>query len=416
LLVFLPARRDWIGNRGTLSGAQQVRYLQIWSDQSVGLGSAALSELPAARTRTAVLDDRDVFSQRLRLPRLSDAKLRLAMPGLLEEQLLADPADCHFAWKHLETTGPDGELASICAINQTTMARVVEAFEQLNKPLDQVIGRQFTLAEPDHGIHTLAGDATHSLIRLGNDGVCSFPSDAVDAMVPMLQSQHGLLQLRNLSWPDAATVLPTDLPCQALQTPIDTAALAGAVNLLQGRFAPRQSFGQLARWIRQIRAQGAWRAPAAWSLTAMAILIGGLNLYWLKMNRQDEALRTLTRQTFRDAFPGEPAIDELAQARQAVGALRARAGHASVDDFTPMASRVALLLSPLPIASVSAIEYADRKLRVRFTSPQILSPATQNTLITRAPAVGLHLVFDSDRSVSVETISTESGVATLPKR
>ena len=61
-------------------------------------GETALALLPKAAAVDLVFDPADVFVTAMEPPKLSEGKLRLALPNLLEERLLADAQDCHFAF------------------------------------------------------------------------------------------------------------------------------------------------------------------------------------------------------------------------------------------------------------------------------------------------------------------------------
>lgn len=416
LLVFVPPRHEWSGGKGHFAANQTLDYLRIWGNRAPDYGSTTLANLPPARVITAVLDDRDVMSRRLQAPKLNDAKLRLALPNLLEEYLLTDPSDCHFAWQvRPPAAGEAGLSLTVCAIDRSTLSRVVDVFEQAGRTLHQAVARQFTLPEPQEGIFAAYLDAQRCLIRLRGDGALSVPRASVGAVLAMLKNKDelsglNLFQSDPISSPsELFASANVDITCSG--SGVDVLMLDNGVNLLQGSFAPRQSLGRFGRALSTAQTTGSWRAPVGWLLAALLITVVGLNTYWWKLAQINQSLRASAHQTFRDAFPGEPAIDELAQAQQAVSRLRQRAGRISSDDFSALNGRASSLLSVMPVGSVSSLDYADRRLRVQFSGPQLLSPAAQNALRARAPSLGLRVLFDTNRSAVIEALADASSLS-----
>ena len=146
---------------------------------------------------------------------------------------------------------------------------------------------------------------------------------------------------------------------------------------------------------------GAWRAPAAWLGICALIAIGGLNAYWFKLNAEFHDLRTSMQHTFRDAFPNEPVVDELAQARRDVSGLRARAGRPSGDDFSVLNAQAAQLLANAPVGVVAAVEYAGGSYTIRFVPGSLDNAALRNSLQARALSQGLALRFAADGSAQL---------------
>src|ERR1700741_3143705 len=102
LLAFLPPRGLVLkgGASVSLSAATVVGYagLDAAKRQRSG-GDAPLSRLPKAATVDLLFDVSDVFTGLFDAPPMSERRLRQALPSLVEERLLTDPADCHLAWR-----------------------------------------------------------------------------------------------------------------------------------------------------------------------------------------------------------------------------------------------------------------------------------------------------------------------------
>jgi hypothetical protein len=95
LLVFVPPRRSF-GAKGHMSTGTVVSYVAPGS--AAAAAETPLALLPKAAAVELVFDPADVFVTAIEPPKLSEGKLRLALPNLLEDRLLADANDCHFGF------------------------------------------------------------------------------------------------------------------------------------------------------------------------------------------------------------------------------------------------------------------------------------------------------------------------------
>src|SRR5437763_942685 len=62
-------------------------------------GETPIALLPRAAAVDIVFDSADVFVTAIEAPKLSDAKLRQALPNLLEDRLLSESSDLHYAFQ-----------------------------------------------------------------------------------------------------------------------------------------------------------------------------------------------------------------------------------------------------------------------------------------------------------------------------
>ena len=209
------------------------------------------------------------------------------------------------------------------------------------------------------------------------------------ALIDVSAQRLGATAIR--SYGKVRTDLALALPLAATGAEFDPAASANAVDLLQGSFARRG-------WWRQVDRQ-ALRAPLAWLALATVVGIGGLNLYWFKLERESQTLRSDMVAAFRSAFPRETAvIDPIAQAQRQLGELRARAGEASPSDFSVLNARAAQLFAAAPVGAVDGIDYRDNTLILKLKPPLASDAGLQNNLRAAAVQQGLDLRFEADGS------------------
>jgi general secretion pathway protein L len=422
LLVHVPPRRNWApGVRGGFGPASRVGYTAIHADGSLSEGEAPLAELPKARSLELVFDRLDVFSACVDAPRLGEIRLRQALPNLLEERMLGDPADHHFASApSREAPGPEdrraegaapGQRLSVSAIDRTTLARVLEACQQARLQPRAAYSEIYLLPRPAAGRFALRLERDRALLRAGDDEGCVFDlqDESGAATLSLARAQFGIRELLVYESAGAGAgsghareaLARLGLPVEAAPAPLDLVAAEEAVNLLQGAYAPAGGYGLAGRIIGRLARNGAWKAPLGWAAACLVIAVGGLNAYWFKLNAEFQGVRASMQHAFRDAFPNEPPVDELAQARRDVAALRARAGHASSDDFTALAAATARWLAAAPVGIVANLEYGGGSLKVGFRPGSVDNPALRNQLQARAQSQGLAVNFGADGSATL---------------
>jgi general secretion pathway protein L len=432
LLVFIAARRSWAGGaRAGLNPASTVGYLAVYADGSTESGEAEIGNLPAARNLDLVFDALDVYTATVEAPVLSDARLRQALPHLLEERMLADPADCHFAAAPAGPAAAPGDVPgngsgttvrlSVAAIDRTTLSRALEAMGQAQLSPRAAYSELHLLPAPADGVFGARLAQDKGLLRTGRDQGCVFdPDDAGAGALALAVRQFSIARLRifgpqteagaartaalaasleaALAAAPASSGARARVSVEAAGRQLDLAALGGAVNLLQGAFVPSGGFGFSGRLLSRLSRDGAWKVPAAWAAVCVAIAVGGLNAYWLQLDGRFQDLRAAMHRTFRAGFPNESDAYLLEQARRSVALLRARAGRPSADDFSVLNAQALQLLASAPVGIVAGVEYTDNGYRIRFKPGSADDPSLRNALQARAPGLGLALRFDADGS------------------
>lgn len=420
LLVFVPARRNWPGGaRAGLGPSSVVDYLALAADGSAQDGSAAIGALPRARAVDLVFDGLDVYTATVAAPALGEARLRQALPNLLEERMLADPAECHFASAPAAAgAAPAAEsLLSVSAIDRATLSRALDAFAQAQLIPRSAFSELYAVPAPAGGAFSARVTGGRGLLRTAADEGCVFDADEsglATLVLAVRQFSIGQLDLygrtQDLESP-AVTQLCTALSAAAPQLAIrrvaaiaDPDATSTAINLLQGAFAASGGFGFSGRLLTRLARDGAWKSPAAWLAVCAVIAIGGLNAWWLQLDGRFQDLKAAMHRTFREGFPNESDTYLLEQARRSVALLRARAGRPSADDFSVLNAQALQLLGTAPVGIVAGIEYADSAYRIRFKPGAADDPALRNILQARAPSMGLALQFDADGSARLTPV------------
>ncbi len=346
-----------------------------------------LADLVAASRRgVLLLAGADVTLLAVQAPPLSGARLKAALPGLVEEDILGDPLDQVLVAAPLQ---PDG----------TRPVAVVQRdwFESL--------------------VRTLLAQGARSVAALPAQLCLPLQPGSVTAAVGggELTVRQGLFQGFGLALDGA--------PAVALQT---ARALAGDAPLVL--FVPPEQMGEYQAlaseagpgialegddWVHWIAgskstafdlvpglgAAGAptrdwrrWRWPLALVVLALLVNLAGLNVDWLRMRREARALQQSMTQTFRSAYPREPVSDDPArQMRQNIDRAKAGTGQLTPQEFTWMAAAFGEALRGLgrPVG-IASLEYRDRALSIKV-KPETVDPGLVAQLKTALAARNMSL-------------------------
>jgi general secretion pathway protein L len=299
-------------------------------------------------------------------------RLAAVLAGLLEERLLDDPEQLHFA---LAPGARAGESARVVVCDRVWLTAHLKALEAAGRPAARIVPeaqprdgqtpQALVTGEPDRAELILTGGALAGVQTL------PLPDDSNAATLPVLI--HGALgadldvlellaeppvaqQAEHLFQRPAQLVTPADRWLAASRSSWDLAqmALAQSGRARAGR--------QLAAWWREALHAPLWR-PARWGLALLLLLnLIGLNARaWHEKNdlavRRAQIAATLTA-----TFPQVKVVEDApAQMAREVWQLRQATGSASPRDLEPM---LAAWAGVSAAAVPAAIEYSPGQLRL----------------------------------------------------
>jgi len=323
----------------------------------------------------------DVTVLQLAVPPLPASKLRAALPGLVEDRLITDPAEC------VLVAGPrKNGLCAIAVIERHWLQSVIAIFSglgarrivalpmQLCLPLQsgglaaavaegpgQIdLALRFSIDE-GIGLPVIAG-ATNSAIETEvcralftlaahKPVVLMVPVSRVEAYraaVVHLADMGGDILIRVDSWQDWL---------EAVERPV--------LDLMTG-MASDQSLS--INWRR-------WRWPLVLAGLLLATNVVALNWDWWRLKSEGEALHAGMIRVYKTTFPNDVVIvDPLVQMQKKITALRKRSGEITPSDFLSLAATLGEIEKTLPDKSgdestkfsIAALEYRDAILVVRF--------------------------------------------------
>ena len=318
----------------------------------------------------------DVNLLRLPVPPLSAARLKTALPNLVEEKLLCDPADCVIV-----ASGLSDGLRTIAVVQRNWLDRLARTFTALGARRIEALPAQLCLSgQPgmvSAAIHQRDSDIDLTLRLSEQDGI----GLAINAEPDV--AAHEVIQALCALVPAA----PVTVYVPQAAMPAYQAALAEIPAHKE-----RISFvaDTWARWIADARVTtldlmaglGAgtgprldwrpWRWPLALAVAVLVTNAGALNIDWWRMKSETNTLRAAMTQIYKSAYPRESVIiDPLAQMQQKLAIAKHDSGLAAPDDFTAITAAFGEAWASVAAAAgkttaIAALEYHQRSLFVRL--------------------------------------------------
>jgi len=349
-------------------------------------GQSAASLLPRDDDVVLVLPPRAVSWHRVALPKVGGARLRAVLDGLLEDRLLTDTAEMHFA---LEPGGRTGQTVWIAACERSWLRAWLQALEAAGRPVARIVPALCPLAPLEGAMPALhwAHDEGNQvwLASASPLGVCCTPledggdsaaqASALAALPPAVGSiAH---ELRNAN--PATTRLLADpavagLAERAFNQRFEL--IAKPAWLLQcaqsdwnlAQFDLSLSSGarrgqRLRQTLRRLRSAPDWR-PARWGLgTLVAVQLLGLNLAaWTEHNSIGAKQQAVT-QTLQQTFPQVTLVlDAPVQMQRELARLQQASGELSGGDLEALLGALAQN-TPMDGAAPTSISFTPGELR-----------------------------------------------------
>ncbi|HEX6706325.1 MAG TPA: type II secretion system protein GspL [Albitalea sp.] len=375
-------------------------------------GQCAASLLPKADSVVAVLADADVSWHRITLPKAPASRLRAALVGVLEEQVLEDAELTHFA------VAPDpaaGQPTWIAAIDRPWLRAELAALEQANVFVDRIVPSAWPDDPP--GGHFAETDSQHNGGEEGITLTWSHPDGVAclrlhgglaRAVVP-LPAPHGT---RWSATPGAAAAAEQWLGTTVNVMPPAQRLLQAARtlwNLRQFDLARRNRGTRALRDAVRRFLSPEWR-PVRWGLAGLvAAHVIGLNLWALHQRAAIDGKRDAVLAVVKSAFPrlseNEIKRAPLLVMQREADALRLAAGKPGDTDFEPMLQAAAMAW-PADQPPVENLRYENGRLSLAATAwgdPQV------EQFRSRLRPAGWQADKGSDGRVTIVRIGTTGG-------
>ena len=362
-------------------------------------GTAPLSELSdvVAKSQRVVLllAANDVTLLHVKVPPLSAARLKSALPNLVEDQLIADPADCVVVAGGLS----DG-LRSVAVVQRAWLATLAKTLIAFGARHISALPAQLCLPYQSRSGQPLSGQPQPGRVTAAINGWNSMEQKADLDMTLRLSESDGLglaisVEQNGSAASVAIRTLCTVIPETPITLYVPQSALHAYQEAIDDMASPNErikvSADNWSHWV--AGANGTtldllaglglatdpkldwrpWKWPLALAVAVLLINAAALNIDWWRMKREAAALRTTMAQIYKSAYPKESVIiDPVAQMQQKIAIAKRDSGLAAPDDFTSITAAFGETWSSViaatgkPAAAIAALEYRERSLIVRL--------------------------------------------------
>lgn len=351
-----------------VAATSEFEYLVSTDGRSVGSHASAVAALLPAPTGAgseivAIAPAAALSWHQVELPKGTgprSPRLRAVLEGLLEDRLLDEADQVHFA---LQPRPPESGAVWVAACDRAWLRGALQVLEAAGRPATRVVP-EFA-PEGDPVLYALGEPEAASLVCAGSSGVFVTPLSATAAsLLPALPENTPVI-----AEPAIAAMAEQVLQhTPRLQQPSERllAAAQGGWDLAQLEFASTgraRAFKKLSSGWGDALHSARWR-PARWGAAALVLVqLIGLNAWAWKERNALAAKRDAGVSIIRQAFPQVRAIvDPPAQMEREVAVLRQGAGGASARDLETM---LGVIATAAPGRTATSIEYAGGELRLR---------------------------------------------------
>ena len=327
-------------------------------------GDCAASLLPRDDDVVLVLPPRAVSWHRLALPKVASARLRAVLDGLLEDRVLSDTTELHYA---LEPGGKSGQTVWVAACQKAWLQSWLQALEAAGRPVSRIAPAVWPLPASAHttpdnptapSLHWAHDEGGQAWMASANPlGVSCTPlrdtgsNGKNEPALSALQPTHSSTPTEATLWladPAVASLAERALDQRVELVPRPQWLLRSAqsdwnlaqfdLSLSSGARRGQRIKQQLRRW----RSAPAWR-PARWGLAALvAVQLVGLNGAAWSERRSLDAKQQALRQALQQGFPQVSLVlDAPLQMRRELTRLQQASGTLTAGDLETMLGALA---------------------------------------------------------------------------
>lgn len=334
------------------------------------LGS--LGELVAqARRVVLILGACDVSVLRVQVPPLSNARLKAALPSLVEDQVLGDPADCVLV---VSPALSDDGARSVAVVQRAWLEPLVKALIAQGARSIAALPAQLCLPLQPGSVAAAIGAAELVVRQSQYEGMglamAAEPAAALQTVRVLAGDAPVVLYLPRDRLGEYQAVLAEAEPGIELHADDWAHWIAGSKTTTLDLVPGLGASGAPARdWQR-------WRWPLRLALLAALVNIAALNYQWMTVKREADTVRLSMQQTFRAAYPNEPMTADLdLQMKRNLAAAKGNSGQPGPDEFAYLAGALGEAVATLgQQPAIAAIDYRERALTVKL-KPE--APAAQ---------------------------------------
>ena len=321
------------------------------------------------------------------------ARSRSVLAGALEDQLLDDPDQLHFAvFAGSASSDEPNAWVAVCA--RAWLQTHLQALETAGRPVGRIVAEATPSAPGSAQAMLCDGDAPVQLLLCTPQGVSRLPLQSSTLELALahstleVQAEPAVMALAQQHFGQAVRLCSrTERLLQAAQSPWNLAQLEQSASR-SGRLAKRLG----ALWQQLLHAP-AWQA-ARWSLAALLLVqLIGLNALAWQLRQQQAQTHQAIAGVLQRSFPEVRLVVDAPQQMQRAMDDLARARGAGADALPGRVLAVLASLTPARPA-LGALDWDGRQLQLRVGA---LDAAGQQTLTQALEAQGLRGQWQGDQ-------------------
>jgi general secretion pathway protein L len=402
--------------------AVELAYCLVSNAQTISShGSAALALLPRADETVLLVPSTALAWHSVNLPKLSRStsaqKMRAVIDGMVEEQLLDDPAALHIAAYQPSTSVGNATWLMVC--DKQWLAQQLQEIRSAGHRVSRIVPQSCPEAvgpAEDNAarVHVSGSPEAATLTLTDASGVLTLPLAHARAACPTLADETAL---NITAEPAVAALAESALGAKVaivqsaqhtLQAMLE--ARTYGIDLAQGDMAVAGS----GRWLQQagalmrdLLAAPAWRLARIGFAVLLVANVLGLNAWAWKERTALDAKRQLTTQILTQTFPQiKVVVDAPVQMQRELGALRQSSGALSSRDFESLYARFAATAAIT--SAPTAIDFSAGELTIKGSG---LAASQLSDMQTKLKNAGLAARSEADRIVVSELAPNRSGGA-----
>ncbi|NHZ62011.1 type II secretion system protein GspL [Massilia genomosp. 1] len=369
LYIRHPARAD---SEGTLARFALVADGGALMQQGEGVLKGMGDLVASSRRVVLLLAAADVTLLHIKVPPLSAARLRTALPNLVEEQVLGDPEECVLV--AAPAAAPDG-LRAIAVAQRAWLEALVRSLLAMGARSVAAFPGQLCLplapgnasAAIDGGGITIRHGQYHGLgLALAGE-----PALALQTVRALAGDTPLTLYVHEQQLGEYQALLAEAGPAVTLEADHWAHWIAGSKSTVLDLVPGLGAAGARTRdWQR-------WKWPVRLALLAVAVNLAGLNYQWLRLKREADNTRTGMVQVFRAAYPKETVLSNNLerQMQQKIAQARGASGQVGPDEFTFQAAALGEAMRTLgKPPELASITFRERSMTVKV-KPEGADPA-----------------------------------------
>jgi general secretion pathway protein L len=343
-----------------------------------------LNQIPGVGTMTRVhawTPPSETLLTRVTLPTRSRTKIQQALPYALEDQLIGEPDQLHFAYRVLD----DASLAVAITARARLQAWISRLTDAGLRPVSlcpaelalPLIGGSWSVAFHEDEVWVRTGTASGFVCAASVRTPPSMLETAVREAREKQVAPQGITVMQPPSGFDPkawATQLNLAVQMQKQDFWANHHESTPALNLLQGAYAPSS----------QIQAMAPALRPAAIMLAVWLVGSLGFNLWeWWQLKTTHENLRQEMISLFKRTFPdAQVVVDPALQMQRLISDMQDKGGKSSGADMLPLLGNIAPVIQASPQLKLRGMQYGETRLTLDITLPDFQTMETVKNAFT----------------------------------